>query len=106
MYEVGKRIRMFREKFGFSQKEFADSINVKNTVVSNWERGLTRPDVDTLALICSVLDVSANDLLDIHFDSDDYTAHEKLIIKQYRKQLDLQFAVNVLLGIELPYEKK
>lgn len=62
-YEIGYRIRMFREQAKMSQKEFAVKLGVSNARVSNWETGANRPDVDTIALICEVLDVSANELL-------------------------------------------
>jgi len=70
MYEVGKRIKECRKNKRLSQKEFARMIGAKNTAVSNWETGLTRPDVDTLAKICVILDVSADELLDIKLPPD------------------------------------
>lgn len=100
MYQVGKRIKMFREKKGFSQKDFAAAINQKNAAVSNWERGLTRPDVDTLAKICEILDVSADELLEIPSVSDELNEVERKLIAAYRKQVSLRHAVNILLGIE------
>ena len=45
-YEIGARIRKFREQRGLSQKEFAQLIGMSNARVSNWEQGLNRPDVD------------------------------------------------------------
>ena len=62
-YEIGTRIRKFRERQGLSQKEFAKLIGVSNARVSNWEQGLNRPDVDILASICNVLRVDPNELL-------------------------------------------
>ena len=50
MYQIGKKIRRFREQKGISQKDFAAAIGQSNAKVSNWERGLNRPDVD-LSLI-------------------------------------------------------
>lgn len=43
-YEIGNRIRKYREKLGISQKELAERIGVSNGRVSNWEQGLNRPD--------------------------------------------------------------
>lgn len=65
MYEIGKNIKTIRELKGISQKDFAAMINSKNTTVSNWEKGLTRPDVDMLSIICKALNVSADVLLGI-----------------------------------------
>ncbi|MDR0306107.1 MAG: helix-turn-helix domain-containing protein [Chitinispirillales bacterium] len=100
MYEIGKRIKMFREQKGLSQKNFAAAIGAKNTTVSNWEKGYTRPDVDTLAKICETLGVSADDMLDIRFNPEDMNSHEKEIIMAYRTKTEVQHAVNILLGLE------
>lgn len=48
-YEIGARIRKYREMSGFSQKELAQKIGVSNSRVSNWEQGINRPDADILA---------------------------------------------------------
>lgn len=85
---------------GLSQKEFAQKINARNTTVSNWERGIARPDVDMLALICGALDVSADELLDIRLSQEVYSEKEKHVIEQYRKKRSMQAAVQVLLGLE------
>jgi transcriptional regulator with XRE-family HTH domain len=100
MYEIGGRIRMYREQRGLSQKKFASLIGAKNTAVSNWEKGYTRPDVDTLARICGVLDVSADDMLNIRFAPEDLNEKEKKIVMAYRAKTEIQHAVNILLGIE------
>lgn len=99
-YEIGARIRKFREKQGLSQKEFAQLIGVSNARVSNWEQGLNRPDVDILASICNVLRVDPNELLDIRLNNDGLSEEEKQIISQYRKRPEVQYAVRVLLGID------
>ena len=51
-YEIGSRIRKYREERGLSQKQLAELIGVKNNRVSNWEQGLNRPDADILAALC------------------------------------------------------
>lgn len=99
-YEIGTRIRKFRERQGLSQKEFAKLIGVSNARVSNWEQGLNRPDVDILASICNVLRVDPNELLDIRLNKDGLSEEEKQIISQYRKKPEVQHAVRVLLGID------
>ena len=99
-YEIGTRIRKFRERQGLSQKEFAKLIGVNNARVSNWEQGLNRPDVDILASICNVLRVDPNELLDIRLNKDGLSEEEKQIISQYRKKPEVQYAVRVLLGID------
>lgn len=64
-YDIGPRLRKYREAQNLSQKEFAKLIGVSNSRVSNWEQGINRPDVDILAKICEILKVSPSELLDI-----------------------------------------
>ena len=99
-YEIGARIRKFREECGMSQRQLADILNVSNSRVSNWEQGINRPDADILADICRALKVSPSELLDVHLSDDDFTDEEKRIIKAYRSKKDMQKAVNILLGLE------
>jgi transcriptional regulator with XRE-family HTH domain len=100
MYAIGKRIRAMRERIGMSQKAFADRIGAKNTTVSNWEKGLTRPDVDTLVSICAALECSSDELLDVRLSPEDMNEQERRVIMAYRAKAELRQAVNILLGVE------
>lgn len=99
-YEIGARIRKYREAQNLSQKEFAKKIGVSNSRVSNWEQGINRPDVDILSAICTVLNVSPSELLDVRLSPDDLNDQERDVIMRYRKKPELQQAVNILLGVD------
>lgn len=99
-YEIGARIRKYREMCGLSQKELAQKIGVSNSRVSNWEQGINRPDADILADICKALNVSPSELLDVRLSPDDLNEQERKVIMAYRTKPDLQKAVNILLGLE------
>lgn len=99
-YEIGARIRKYREMRGFSQKELAQKIGVSNSRVSNWEQGINRPDADILADICKALNVSPSELLDVRLSPEDLSDQERKVIMTYRTKPDLQKAVNILLGLE------
>ena len=99
-YQIGLRIRKFREANNMTQKQLADKIGVTGSRVSNWEQGVHRPDVDILANICTALNVSPSELLDILININELSAHEQKLITAYRQHTDLQRAVNILLGIE------
>lgn len=98
-YEIGKRIRKYREACGLSQIQLAEKLGIRNNRVSNWEQGINRPDADILADICRVLEISPSELLDVHLSSDELTEKERNIIKAYRSKPELQLAVDILLGI-------
>ena len=98
-YEIGNRIRKYREELNLSQKQLAEQIGVSNSRVSNWEQGINRPDADMLADICVALNVSPNLLLGIQLSVDELNDQERKVIQAYREKSDLQKAVNILLGI-------
>lgn len=98
-YEIGSRIRKYREENNLSQKQLAEKIGVSNSRVSNWEQGLNRPDADILAAICVALDVSPSLLLGIQVTGDELTEQERKILKAYREKEDVRQAVHILLGV-------
>ncbi len=99
-YEIGKRICKYRKMKNISQKELANMLGITNSRVSNWEQGVNRPDVETLAKVCKALDVSPSELLNIKLPTDELSEQERNVIKAYRTHTNLQHAVNILLGLE------
>ena len=89
-YEIGARIRKFREDRGYSQIELAQLIGVSNSRVSNWEQGINRPDADILVDLCKTLNVSPSELLDVHLKDDELSDIERKVINAYRAKKDLQ----------------
>lgn len=64
MNEVPKMtLKAARVNAGLSQKEAGKRLNVSEDVVSNWERGLSFPDVIQLEKIERVYNVSYNNLI-------------------------------------------
>lgn len=98
-YEIGNRIRKYREECNMTQKQLAERIGVSNSRVSNWEQGLNRPDADILAAVCVALDVSPSLLLGIRVTGDDLTEQERRVLKAFREKDDVRQAVHILLGI-------
>ncbi len=70
-YEIiGKNIRKHRELLGLTQKQLAEQLGISSARLSNWESGINRPDVDMLAKLCGILNISANTLLALDCSSD------------------------------------
>lgn len=104
-YEIGSKIRYYRELRGLNQKELAKRIGVSNGRISNWEQGINRPDADILVLLCQALEVSADELLDLKTTSMQLSATECELIRMYREKPELQSAVNILLGVNVNMEE-
>ena len=60
---IEKNIKKFREQKNISQVELAEKLNVTRQAVSNWERGKTQPDIDTLHKIADILEISIEELI-------------------------------------------
>lgn len=73
---LGLNIKNSRIKNNLSQKQLAEKITqlaneegfkdmkYGDTAISNWERGTSKPDADTIYLLCKILKVDANYMLD------------------------------------------
>lgn len=59
---LGENIKALRKRRGLTQREFADALNVSFQAVSNWERGVTPPDLENLLRIAADCGVSIGSL--------------------------------------------
>lgn len=57
-FNIGERLRMIREKHGFSQRALAKQANVTNGIISMIEQNRTSPSVGTLKKILDGIPVS------------------------------------------------
>lgn len=60
--EIAKNLLFYRKKSGFTQKQLAAMLGVKNTAVSNWESGNNSIDIETLFAACEIFGVTLNDM--------------------------------------------
>ena len=59
---TGKQIRHLRTQAGMTQEELAGKLNVTRQALSNWERDINEPDLNTLQKICFLLAFNMDDL--------------------------------------------
>ena len=62
---MGEKLRQLRRKKGLSQEAVAKELGISRQAVSKWETDIAQPDLDNLKKICEILDISADELLDI-----------------------------------------
>lgn len=63
MEKIGLQIMHARKKKGMTQMELADRIGISFQAVSNWERGLSCPDISKLFELSELFDISIDELL-------------------------------------------
>lgn len=60
---IGKRIRQWRKKRGYSQMQFAEVVDLSTNYLSGIECGKKHPTLYTFIRIVNALDCTADDLL-------------------------------------------
>ena len=63
MNALGTKIAGKRKELGMTQIEFAEKLMVTRQTVSRWEAGTVMPDIEKIADIASLLEVSCDYLL-------------------------------------------
>ena len=61
--QIQKRIAEAFKRSNFTQVELAERLGVKQPTISQYVSGRVMPALDTLANLCKVLDLDANDIL-------------------------------------------
>ena len=61
--KAGQFLKECREKKNLSQEHLADAIGLPRQSVSNWERGHSSPTAAYQEKLCSMLDITADELL-------------------------------------------
>ena len=61
--EFNNRVYQLRKQKGFSQEELASRLNVSRQTVSKWEIGDSTPDMEKLAAISDLFEVSLDELI-------------------------------------------
>ena len=56
----GDRLKESRENLGLNQTQLGEMVGVGNTTISNYEKGISFPNVDFLYKLFEALDVDPN----------------------------------------------
>lgn len=62
--KIGVFIAERRKDMGMTQKDLSNKLCVTDRAVSKWECGKGLPDISIMPLLCELLDISINELLD------------------------------------------
>lgn len=58
-----KNLRYYLSLKDINQKELAKQLNVSPSAVTNWIKGKNSPDIEVVAQLCDILEISITDLL-------------------------------------------
>lgn len=89
-----ENIKILREKYGMTQKDFALIAGVSDKAISTWENGTKEPKMGTIQKIADHFGIKKSDLIEdndgtLPTPADNFTCSEgeKTLVKKYR-QLD------------------
>lgn len=82
---LGSNIRKFRQEKNLKQEDLANKLGKSTSVISNWEKGINRPDADTIGQICKILSITPNELFDWDKMENAETDVVSEIVKIYEK---------------------
>lgn len=93
--DIGVVIKKYRKEAGMTQEEIANRLGVTTPAVNKWENSNSKPDIELLAPIARLLDISLDTLLSFHEKLSD-TEIEEII-----RKMDKMFSEE---GYEKTYE--
>lgn len=82
----GERLAKLRESKGWLQRDLAFRMNVKANTISNWEKGISRPNLVQICQLCQALVVTSDYLLGLDRTAMEQTLNlrEQSLIRCYR----------------------
>lgn len=61
--DIGSKIKMYREKYHYSQDELALKVFVSRQTISNWETNKSYPDIKSLIILSNIFRVSLDEFV-------------------------------------------
>ncbi len=86
--QIGKRLRFVREKFGYTQQQVANALNIDRSTYSYYETGKTSPDITTLLALSEIFSIGVDEFL-IPLDPEETSYledSEKPLVKRGRQR--------------------
>ena len=61
--KIGKFIAECRKQKKLTQMQLSEKLGITDKAVSKWERGVAMPDSSIMLMLCEILGISVNELL-------------------------------------------
>lgn len=86
---IARNILFYRKKKHWTQKQLAEKLNIKNSAISNWEKELNSPDIETLFEMCDLFGISISEMYGVGSNTNDLLSpDEKNLLDDYRSLND------------------
>ncbi len=84
---LGNNIQFYRKKKCITSKELAEKLNTTPASVSNWERGIYQPDIESLIMLSQIFEISIDDLIGNQvkrYSADIETYNENILKEKFK----------------------
>lgn len=98
---ISEQILYFRNKFGLTQEQLADKIDVSKQTISNWETGLKTPRMGAIQKMADLFGVSKGRLIEGPQDTDSIDSKAKLLAAHIDDDVSDEEMAQILDYIEL-----
>jgi len=79
---LADKIIRLRKRYGWSQEELAEKMNVSRQAVSKWEGAQSVPDLEKILQLAELFGVTTDYLLKDDIEEEEYTGEEKSTLKK------------------------
>lgn len=62
--KLAENIKFYRKQLGLTQRQLAEKLHGKKSLISNYENGYSTPDIYTLCRLAVIFDVSLDELVE------------------------------------------
>ena len=83
---LGEKIQKLRKQRGLSQEALAEKVTVTRQTISKWELGQSTPDLDFIAQLSDIFNVSSDYLI-----KDEMSCHIRSVVTTYPKEASALF---------------
>ena len=84
---LGQKLKEIRKKFGLSQEQLAEIINVSRQAITKWETDAGLPDTENLKELSRIFEISINYLLDNNNELPLLVMKKKLDKENYKNKI-------------------
>lgn len=96
--DIGKRLAEQRRKYGYTQKQLADKLNLSQQIISNIEREASAPDINFLKATADLYKITIDELIgrEAVYEAKSSTEKQILDIVREMSEYDKELSLNLL----------
>lgn len=96
--DIGNRLAEQRKKYGYTQKQLADKLNLSQQIISNIERQASAPDIHFLKETADLYKITIDELIgrEAVYETKSSTEKQILDIVREMSEYDKELSLNLL----------